>query len=398
MKPNFLEIKSKIKALKCAIIVPTYNNATTIELLIKELLLYSDDIIVVNDGSTDQTSKILSDFENINIISFQINKGKGCALRAGFEKAYGMGYDYAITIDSDGQHFPENILDFINKIEENPDSFIIGARNMEQAGVPQRSSFGNKFSNFWFWVETGINLPDTQSGYRLYPLKAIHKLTFYTTKFEFEIEVMVRLAWANVQLLFIPVKIYYAPKISRISHFRPIKDFSRISVLNTVLVTLSLLYFAPLRFIKSLSKEKVKHYLKKNLFDSEESNFKKSLSIALGTFIGIVPIWGYQIITVVLLTHLFKLNKVLAVLASNISIPPLTPFILYFSYKIGVWTIKKDTLFPDSAQLDFNFLKQNLFTYLIGSFVFATFSALTLGLISYLFLTVFRRNTVSRTI
>ena len=81
---------------------------------------------------------------------------------------------------------------------DNKNIILIGARNMSQESVPKKSSFGNKFSNFWFWAETGIKLQDTQSGFRLYPLKELKKLKFYTSKFEFEIEVIVKAAWSGV--------------------------------------------------------------------------------------------------------------------------------------------------------------------------------------------------------
>ena len=97
---------------------------------------------------------------------------------------------------------------------------------MTQEGVPKKSSFGNKFSNFWFWFETGIKLEDTQSGYRLYPLKTIPK-NYFTRKFEFEIEVIVRSAWNGVAVKNVPIKVLYDPS-ERVSHFRPFKDFTRI--------------------------------------------------------------------------------------------------------------------------------------------------------------------------
>ena len=126
---------------------------------------------------------------------------------------------------------------------------------MGQSSVPGKSSFGNKFSNFWFWVETGLTMQDTQSGYRLYPVKRLSKLNFITRKFEFEIEVLVRAAWSGFEIVHVPVRVFYAEKGKRISHFRPFKDFSRISVLNTVLVIMALLYIHPRNFFRSLKKK-----------------------------------------------------------------------------------------------------------------------------------------------
>ena len=125
------------------------------------------------------------------------------ALRNAFKKAHQLGFDYAITIDSDGQHYPENLPDFLQASIEQPDALIMGARNMDQEGVPTKSSFGNKFSSFWFYIETGIKLPDTQTGYRLYPINEIVKKKYFTNKFEFEIEVIVKMAWR-----FVPIKFH----------------------------------------------------------------------------------------------------------------------------------------------------------------------------------------------
>jgi glycosyltransferase involved in cell wall biosynthesis len=101
------------------------------------------------------------------VITLPENQGKGNGLKTGFRKAKELGYDYAITIDSDGQHYPDDIPVFVEALlQEKEDVLLIGNRNMSQDGIPKKSSFGNRFSNFWFWFETGIKLEDTQSGYR----------------------------------------------------------------------------------------------------------------------------------------------------------------------------------------------------------------------------------------
>ena len=177
----------KINSLNICVLIPTYNNERTLKRVIDGVLQYTNNIIIVNDGSTDSTAQILSSYSQLEQIDLPVNKGKGNALRQGFKKARDLDYEYAITIDSDGQHFPEDIQVFVEALEtsENKNLLLIGARNMEQEGVPGKSSFGNKFSNFWFWFETGIKLTDTQSGFRLYPLKALENIKFYTNKFEF---------------------------------------------------------------------------------------------------------------------------------------------------------------------------------------------------------------------
>lgn len=246
--------RQKINDLKVCVLIPTYNNHKTLQRVVDGVLQYTNNVIVINDGSTDTTPEILKQYSQIEVLSVYPNKGKGNALRVGFKKARELGYDYAITIDSDGQHFPDDIPVFIQNLEQAKQPvLLIGNRNMNQDGIPKKSSFGNKFSNFWFWFETGIKLDDTQSGYRMYPLQYIPK-RYFTNKFEFEIEIIVRTAWNGVTVKNIPVNILYDPA-ERVSHFRPFKDFTRISILNTILVIITLLYIKPRDFFRSFKKK-----------------------------------------------------------------------------------------------------------------------------------------------
>lgn len=254
MSENYTAIRDAFESRKACVLIPTYNNAQTLPALLADIARYTDNIIVVNDGSTDGTSSILEQ-HTVEVVSYNKNKGKGWALRQGFKQAVELGYTYAITIDSDGQHYADDLSVFLNAIDQHPDAIIIGARNMDQRSVPGKSNFGNKFSNFWFWVETGITLPDTQSGYRLYPVRSLSKFSFFTWKYEFEIEVIVRAAWKGIEVVCVPVKVFYPEKEKRISHFRPFRDFSRISVLNTVLVTITFLYIKPRDFFRSFKKK-----------------------------------------------------------------------------------------------------------------------------------------------
>ena len=250
--PVAKDYKALFKALKCCVLIPTYNNATTVAKVIEDVLHYSDDVCVVNDGSTDNTDDILHHYPTLKVHCYDHNRGKGWALRQGFEFAREKGYEYAITIDSDGQHYADDIPVFLEALENEKNSIFIGARNMNQSSVPGKSSFGNKISNFWFKFETGIKLADTQSGYRLYPIKALEGMQFFTIKYEFEIEVIVRAAWSGINVKCVPIKVYYPPADERISHFRPFQDFSRISVLNTILVTITLLWIKPRNHLRSL--------------------------------------------------------------------------------------------------------------------------------------------------
>ena len=245
--------RNKLIALRCCVIVPTYNNDSTLLFVLNAVHSLTAQIIVVNDGSTDSTSTLLAPYEQLfSVCTCPKNAGKGIALQVGFEKALKEGYNYAITIDSDGQHFAEDIISFIEQIEKKPQTLLVGARNLQEKNMPKKNTFGNKFSNFWFWFATGIKLPDTQSGFRLYPLDLIKGIHFFTSKFEFELEVLVKSAWQGVTILPVPIKIFYAKGHDRVSHFRPGADFIRISFLNIYLVSLALIWHHPKLVIRKL--------------------------------------------------------------------------------------------------------------------------------------------------
>jgi glycosyltransferase involved in cell wall biosynthesis len=381
-------ISERINKLKACVIIPTFNNCKTLQRVIDGVLKYTLHIIVVNDGSTDTTDSILQSYSQIIQIVIPSNKGKGNAIRMGFAKAIQMGYEYAITIDSDGQHYSDDILVFLNELEiEEKPSLLIGNRNMGQDGIPKKSSFGNSFSNFWFWFETGISLKDTQSGYRAYPLKAIPK-KFFTRKFEFEIEIIVRTAWKGVTVKNVPIKILYDPN-ERVSHFRPFKDFTRISILNTILVLITLIYIKPRNFFRSFKKKSFKDFLREDILESNDSNLKKSLSIALGTFIGISPFWGFQTVIVIFLSVTLRLNKILAFAFSNISLPPVIPFIIFGSFLVGSYIVPSETQLVFDTSITFTAIKNNMQQYLVGSFILALSTAVILGFLSFLLLTFF---------
>lgn len=378
------EVQNAISEKKICVLVPTYNNQKTLKRVIDGILEYTENIIVVNDGSTDSTSDILKNYTQITVLNLSENKGKGNGLRVGFRKAKKLGFDYAITIDSDGQHYPNDIPVFVEALlNEKSDVLLIGNRNMSQDGIPKKSSFGNNFSNFWFWFETGIKLEDTQSGYRLYPLHKIPK-KYFTPKFEFEIEIIVRTAWRHVPVKNVPIKVLYDPA-ERVSHFRPFKDFTRISILNTILVTITLLYIIPRNFINNFKKKSFKQFIKEDILESEGTNRVKAFSIALGVFVGFLPFAGYHTLLVISLSVLFKLNKVLAFVASNVSLPPFIPFIIAAALFLGAPFVSGESNIL-SQEFNFELVKNNLLQYVIGSMILATTMSAISGIAAFLFL------------
>jgi len=374
------------------VVIPTYNNERTLEKVIHDVLQITRHVIIVNDGSNDNTSEILHRFPSVKTVSYSTNMGKGYALRLGFQKALQEGFTHAVTLDSDGQHFASDIELFLRKAEEFPDALIVGSRTLPQEKLRRGSGFANRFSNFWFRFITGIDMPDTQSGFRLYPLASIGNIRFITRKYEFELEVLIRAAWRDIQLVSIPIRVFYPAREDRISHFRPFTDFVRISLLNTICVIIAILYVKPFSFLHYLKKETIRGFLKKHVLQTRDSVAKTTFSVMFGIFMSIVPIWGYQLITAIALAYLLRLNKVIVIVAANISIPPMIPLILYMSYVTGGYVLSIHNHLVFSNIINLNWIRNNLFQYILGSLVFAVIAAVFFGLITYTLLRVFRRK------
>lgn len=203
-------------------------------------------VMVINDGATDATPDLLKSVENeVILIGYSPNRGKGYALKTAFREAKKRSFDYVITMDSDGQHSVDDLPVFLDAIQQHPDSLLIGSRGMNHPNMPQQNTFANKFSNFWFTLQTAHRLPDTQSGYRLYPLRRMGVIHWMTSRYETELEILVRSAWRGIPLIPVPINVYYPPAEERVSHFRPRADFFRISVLNAVFCLLAVVYGYP---------------------------------------------------------------------------------------------------------------------------------------------------------
>ena len=270
------------------IIIPTYNNAGTLADVVRRSLATGLPVLVVDDGSTDGTASVLANLmaekevfsyakkkadasENtsfsaidndadiadregfpvasalslaegkpsLSVISHKENQGKGKALKTGFQEALRLGYSYAVTLDADGQHHPEDVPLLLAQKGER--TLVVGSRSIR--GKDGGSSFANKFSNFWFTLYTWIRLPDTQTGYRLYPLRVLPSLKLLSARYEAELTLLVFSAWKGLKLVPVPVQVEYPE--NRVTHFRPGKDFTRISILNTLLLFVAIFYGYP---------------------------------------------------------------------------------------------------------------------------------------------------------
>lgn len=243
-----------LKRLKCCVIIPCYDNAGTVRDVTERALNFCCDVIVVDDGSTDGPAAALQGLP-AKVVRHDRNRGKGQALKTGFRIAASLGFERAITLDSDGQHYPEDIQAFAAALDTHPGSMLVGCRNLRHENMPGGNTFANRFSNFWFKVQTGKRLSDTQCGFRLYQLRKLGSMALLTSRYEAELELLVSQCWKGVDIQEIPIQVYYPPQSQRITHFRPFRDFLRITILNIFLCLFALIYGYPRKLINGIIKK-----------------------------------------------------------------------------------------------------------------------------------------------
>lgn len=236
---------------KFAIVIPAYNEASTIGALIDAVLQYASDVIVVNDASSDATAAEVQK-KPVLLINHEHNRGKAAALMSGFMKARELQMDFIISLDGDGQHDPADIPKFLAARERYPNHLIVGARIYNREQAPKSRLFFNKFANFWVSWAAGRAIADSQCGFRLYPLAIVEHMNVYQDKnhsFVFESEVLVEASRHGFGVIFVPIRSCY-PENRRKSHFRPVYDIVQIT--RMVAQKLFNWGFYPLGLVKSL--------------------------------------------------------------------------------------------------------------------------------------------------
>jgi len=217
------------------IVIPVYNHSGTLRDVVTKSLKVHDRVMVVDDGSTDGGVDTLEGLE-VDIVRHSKNLGKGAAILSAAKKALRSGMTHMVTVDADGQHDPDDLRHFIPELEAHPDAIIVGKRDFHGAYVPASSRVGRAISNFWLRVETGRSLGDAQSGFRVYPISLFQQLKLRERRYSLEIEILVRAAWAGIELREVDISIFYPLPAERVSHFRLFRDNLRLSLLNARLV------------------------------------------------------------------------------------------------------------------------------------------------------------------
>jgi uncharacterized protein (DUF2062 family) len=288
-------------------------------------------------------------------------------------------------MDSDGQHFAEDLSKFLTVASAQPGALAVGVRDFYAAGCPTHRRRSNAVSTFWFRAETGVRLGDTQCGFRCYPVALTQRLTTRSGRYAFELEFMVRASWVGTPIVAVPVKCTYAPDQLRQSHFRPVRDLAHITIMNIGLVLQS--WFVPqsLRVAWSYG-ERESFRATVHAFFSEHAQdpLRMSLAVGLGLFFGLVPIWGFQMVVAAAAAHFLRLNKAITLLASNISIPPMIPFILYGSLLLGHWVFTGQVIGLSPKQMTRAHAVEYFWQWVVGSMALAVIVSALGTIITYI--------------
>ena len=210
-----------------AVLVPALNCTATIGAVVGGARRFTATVVVVNDGSVDGTADCAAE-AGAHVLSHDRNRGKGAALQTGMQWLAQRGFTRVLTMDGDGQHLSEEIPALCEASAAAPEELIIGARQIAPQVTTPAKRFGNRFANRWVAIACGLTLPDTQSGFRVYPLRQTLALGVRASHFAFETEVLIRAARAGIPIRSVPVQVYYPPIAERVSHFEPFRDTVRI--------------------------------------------------------------------------------------------------------------------------------------------------------------------------
>jgi glycosyltransferase involved in cell wall biosynthesis len=371
--------------LKIIIVIPVYNHSTTLPGIVNGALAVHDYVMVVDDGSTDNSADTLAGL-NVHLIHHEKNLGKGAAIKTADIAARKLGMTHIVTIDANGRYDPADFHLFAGALKKNMDSIIIGKRDFQKGEVPILYKFSRRLANFWFQVQTGVNLGDVRCTFRAYPLAVLENLTLRTRRNSFEVEVLTKAAWAGVNLNEVNISVYFHRPEKHKFNFDSLMDKLRVTLFNFHLTMRSIV---PWPHQKLISKDRsgknisVLHPLRsiKTLLTENTSPRQLAAACALGVFLGTLPIIGFHNITILFAASYFRLNKVVALTTSGLCVPPFVPALCIeagyfmrhgtFLTEISIKTLGYQAL-------------ERIYEWLIGSLVLAPVFAVLVGGIIFL--------------
>lgn len=209
--------------MKCAAVIPCFNEENTIASLVSALRLHLDFIVVVDDGSTDQTALNAEDAGAV-IFRHERNRGKGAALQTGLSQLLKQGFEWAVTLDGDGQHVPADLPAFLQCAGQTAARLVIGNRMHNAEAMPWLRRHVNRWMSRKLSQCAGCRLPDTQSGFRLIDLQTWASLRLSAQHFEVESEMLMAFLTDRHPVEFVPIRTVGSTRKSRI---RPVTDSLR---------------------------------------------------------------------------------------------------------------------------------------------------------------------------
>jgi glycosyltransferase involved in cell wall biosynthesis len=207
----------------CAAVIPCLNEGAGIAALVSALRQHASLVLVVDDGSMDETA-LLAKGAGATVIRHERNRGKGAALRSGLSQLFEQGFEWAVTLDGDGQHTPEDLPALLRCAEQTGARLVIGNRMDNARAMPWLRRLVNRWMSRKLSRHAGRQLPDTQSGFRLIHLETWAALPLKTERFEVESETLMAFLAAGQRVEFVPIR---GGRGGRRSHIHPVADSLR---------------------------------------------------------------------------------------------------------------------------------------------------------------------------
>ncbi|MEJ5263185.1 MAG: glycosyltransferase family 2 protein [Ignavibacterium sp.] len=207
-------------------VVPFFNESDFIRDIVSATLNFTDIIIAVDDGSTDNSAERIKDLRNVIIIKNYKNYGKGYSLRKGFEKALELNAEYVVTLDADSQHKPEFIPLLLEKISDC--DMVIGNRMKDVKNMPLPRILSNKITSYLLSKKLGVTILDSQCGFRIYRRKVLENVSTMFNGFEAESEILVEAARKNFRIEFVDIPTVYENQNTKMKPWQAIKGFIKV--------------------------------------------------------------------------------------------------------------------------------------------------------------------------
>lgn len=401
---------SKSDQIRLVVIAPTYNNAPTLLPVLTAILDLGLPIIIVDDGSTDETAELLANWHPahgaVRTITLHKNYGKAAALQAGFQTARAQGnslsdypgFTHALTIDTDGQHDPADIPALLAEAQRDPTALILGTRDASDPAYPRLSRLGRWSSNVLISFHSGLKVADSQCGLRIYPLAALPHLTTRASHYGFETEILVRAAFANLPIRHVPIRCIYQLPHERISHFRPWRDSFRAFAMHFRLMCRSLTPVPPAQLFPTRDATTTGTLFQRACratnplrtwrllrVDPAERD-RLSASLAWGAFMAFQPYFGIKTILCLALSKIFRLQPLVVIATSSLTSPPIGIAAWTISIVVGHYLLHGQP--PDLDHYSFSQGPLEVFRHLalewcLGGLVLGIVAALTIHLLAH---------------